>query len=144
MRSTVRRFKQPSSGVEFFTDSPLDYRGDLLGLSVGSTAQLGDRTDASVAYTFTRSNVRLRSSNATSSAIDSFSRIRSDIHDIAFDVGHWVRHGLRVFAGYRFQNYQDRTEGPPNGGSSLAPFGSSTRVHSVTLGLTLTSDLLEN
>ncbi len=144
VRSTVRRFKEPSSGVEFFTDSPLDYRGDLLGLSVGSTAQLSDRTDASVAYTFTRSNVRFRSSNATSSTLDGFSRIRSDIHDIAFDVGHWLRDGLRVFAGYRFQDYEDRSQGPPNGGSSLAPFGLSTRVHSVTLGVTLTSNLLEN
>jgi hypothetical protein len=142
IRSTLRRFRAPFAPVLFFVDSPLDYRADLASLVVGGRAQLTASTDASLSYWFTRSNTRFQPDRTTATTLDGASRIRSDVHSLELEIGHLLRQGLRISAGYRFDNYRDRISTRGSAGV-VAPFNRSTRQHTVILGVTLNSDLLQ-
>jgi hypothetical protein len=56
-------------------------------------------------------------------------------------VGHWLTDGLRIYVGYRFDDYVDRNDVPAGTGSVVAPFDLSTRQHTGTFGITLTNAL---
>jgi hypothetical protein len=122
-------------------DSELDYRADGTALILGGGLQITEHTDASLSYTFTRSNWRFQSDSPTTSLIDDLSRIRSDLHRAELEVGHWLMDGLRLSMGYRFDKYRDRT--PVSTGTAVvAPFNLSTRQHTVIFGVTLNGDAL--
>jgi hypothetical protein len=140
VRSSSTRYSAPP--VNFIRDSPLDYRSDLINALFGSHFQLTRSSDLAVSYSFTRSNTRFRDNNTTAATLRPPSRIRSEIHSADVEVGHWVQPGLRVGAGYRLQRYDDQAPLPPNGGSVVAPFDLSTWRHTVSLAVTVTSDLL--
>jgi hypothetical protein len=133
-RSTALRYEEPFALL-------LRYRSDHSTLILGGSYQIAKRTDLSLAYTFTRTNARLRSDGLTSNTLDGWSRFRSDIHRVQLEIGHWLRSGLRLSVGYNFDQYRDRTR-VPTGVGSADPFNPSTHVNTFMLGATLNSDLL--
>ena len=56
-------------------------------------------------------------------------------------VGRQLRAGLRVTAGYRLDLYNDRS--PVLGTGGVQPFDLGTYQHTVTLGITLSNELLD-
>ena len=146
-RSTELRYEEPFAlfntfvDLDFFKDTTLTYQSDNSTLILGGNFQVAKRTEMSLAYTFTRTNTRLLSDGLTASTLDGWSRIRSDIHRVQFEIGHWLREGLRVSFGYSYDKYADRTQ-IPTGVGSVDPFDPSTHVHSFMLGVTMNSDLL--
>jgi hypothetical protein len=98
-----------------------------------------------LSYAFNRTQTRYRTSGSTSGGIEQIedaSRIDADIHRIGLTLGRRLLDGLRVSAGYRFDLYDDRA--PVNGAAgSRVPFDLDTFQHTVTLGVTLTSELLD-
>jgi hypothetical protein len=143
VRSTFVRYWEPRGAppVNFHTDNPLDYRSDLTNVLFGGSVQITERTDLSASYSYTHSNSRFDASNATANTLEDASEIRSDIHSVDARLGHWFAEGLRVYVGYRFDDYIDRTDVPAGTGSVVAPFDLSTRQHTGTFGITLTNAL---
>lgn len=141
--STVSRPSFARGSGDFLApDSPLDYRADNTALILGGSLQITERTNASLSYSFTRSNWRFQSETPTTATIAGASRIRSDLHGIEVEVGHWLMDGLRLSTGYRFDEYRDRTA-VSTGTGVVSPFNPSTRVHTVSLGVTLNSDAFQ-
>lgn len=146
-RSTALRYQEPFAlfntfvDLDFFEDTELRYRSDHATLILGGSFQISKRTEASLSYTFTRTNTRIRSDGLTANTLDGWSRIRSDIHRVQFELGHWLRDGLRVSFGYAYDKYDD-SAWIPTGVGSADPFDPSTDVHTFMLGVTLNSDLL--
>lgn len=142
LRSTLRRFRAPFAPVRFFVDRELDYRADVLSTVLGLSWALREETETHLSYTFARSHLRFLSSSETGATLDGPSRIRSDVHGVELGVTHRLRPGLQVSTRYRFDNFRDRTavRGAPG---STAPTNPSTRRHTVVLGVTLTTELLD-
>ncbi len=140
----------PGSGVDFFEDGPLGYQSNLTNVLFGSRYQITERTDLRLSYSYTRSHSRFSADDATANTLEKASKIRSDIHSIDAIVGHWLREGLRIYAGYRYDDYRDRAQASSGDGivpaapASAAPFALSTRQHTFTAGVTLNSDLFGN
>jgi hypothetical protein len=140
----------PASGVDFFKDGPLDYQSNLTNVLFGSRYQITERTDVRLSYSYTYSHSRFSADDATANTLEETSEIRSDIHSVDVNVGHWLRDGLRIYAGYRWDNYQDRAQVSSGDGivpaapASAAPFDLSTHQHTFTAGVTLNSDLFGN
>jgi hypothetical protein len=148
VRPNLPRYFEPTVlSVDFTRDDALDYRSDLTNALFGSSVQITERTDLSASYSFTRSDSRFDAGNAIGVdraarvALEDASRIRSDIHSVDARLGHWLADGLRVFVGYRYDDYVDRTDVPAGSGSGVAPFNRSTQQHTGTLGITLTNAL---
>jgi hypothetical protein len=140
----------PTSGVDFFKDGPLDYQSNLTNVLFGSRYRITEHTDVRLSYSYTRSHSRFSAGAATANTLEQTSKIRSDIHSVDANVGHWLRDGLRIYAGYRYENYQDHAQvssgdgiAPPEP-ASAAPFDLSTHQHTFTAGITLNSDLFGN
>jgi hypothetical protein len=129
------------AGLDFSLLDPLDYRARVSTAVLGGMIRISEKTDVSLSYSFTRSNWRFDSDNATTDIIDGLSRVRSDLQRAQLEVGHWLREGLRVSGGYRFDKYSDRTD-VSTGTGSVGPLSLSTEQHTVIFGLTLNSDLL--
>ena len=140
----------PGSQVDFFEDGPLDYQSKLTNVLFGGRYQITERTDVSLSYSYTHSYSRFSADDTTANTLEQTSKILSDIHSVDANVGHWLRDGLRIYAGYRYDDYQDRVQVPSAAGivpaapASAAPFDLSTRQHTFTAGITLNSDLLGN
>jgi len=142
VRSNSPRYFEPlAASVDFFKDNPLDYRSDLTNVLFGGSYQITQRTDLSASYSFTRSDSSFDAGNATANTLERTSRIRSDLHSVDARVGHWLADGLRVYVGYRYDDYVDRTDVPAGTGSVVTPFNLSTRQHTGTFGVTLTNAL---
>jgi hypothetical protein len=141
VRSTdLRSFEaSPFVTVDFFKDQGFDYRSDLTVLAAGGSLRITERTDSAVTYSYTRSKVRFLSNGATATTISDSSRVRSDIHRLEVDLGHWFTDGLRVSTGYRFQRYNDHS--PVTGAGVVSPFNLDTDQHTVVIGVTLNDDL---
>jgi len=119
------------------------FENEQLSLVVGGRYQLTARTDLRLRYGFTHADARYRGdpSSPLLQRVEDARIIDSDVHDVDLELGHWLRDGLRVFAGYRLQLYDDRAPVYPSIASVVPPFGPSTHQHTVTLGVTLNSDL---
>jgi hypothetical protein len=109
---------------------------------LGSHLQLSERTDAGLSYSFTRAEADYDGASPEIQLISDNSIVDGDIHGFDFEVGHRLMDGLRVLVGYQLQYYTDRAPVPSGTGSVVSPFDLSTTEHTVTLGVTLTSDLL--
>jgi outer membrane receptor for ferric coprogen and ferric-rhodotorulic acid len=146
-RSTELRYEEPFAlfntfvDLDFFKDTSLSYQSDNTTLILGGNFQIAKRTEMGLAYTFTRTNTSIDSGGLTANTIDGWSRFRNDIHRVQFDIGHWLREGLRVSFGYSYDKYDDRTQ-VPTGVGSADPFDPSTHVHTFMFGVTMNSDLL--
>ena len=107
-----------------------------------------------LSYGYTHAKARYRGGSANLSCLISGTscleliapnqKIESDIHTIDFEVGHWLRDGLRVLAGYRLQHHDDGSSSVQSVASAVRPFDRSTHQHTVTLGVTLTSDFFSH
>jgi len=135
---------QPLAPVFFSNAGVTDYENQLWSVVLGTHYQLDDRTDASLSYMFTHARTRYSAGGSPElSLVDQNAKIDSDIHGAELEVGRWLRDGLRVLAGYRFEYYDDETRLPESVQSAVVPFDLNTTRHTVTLGVTLTSALLE-
>ena len=142
--STLQRYVQPATPVTFSGAGNTDYQSDMWSIVLGTHVDLDDRTDASLSYAFTRADTRYGAGSSPQLAlVRSNAEIDSNLHAAEVEIGRWLREGLRVLAGYRFEYYDDGTRLSESLGSAVRPFDLSTTRHTVTLGVTLTSALLE-
>jgi hypothetical protein len=148
--SNLQRYFQDGPAIEFERDGKNKFKNRQLSLVLGSHLQWTERTDGRLGYAFTHSKIRYRGNSATISCAISGSgcldligpnrKIDSDTHTIDFEVGHWLRDGLRLLTGYRLQYYDDDSPVVQSVASVVRPFDRSALQHTVTLGVTLTSD----
>jgi hypothetical protein len=150
VRSNLARTFEPSgASVNFFKNGPLDYRSDLTNVLFGGRYRITERTDVSLSYSYTHSDSRFSADEPTAETLEETSEILSDIHSIDANVGHWLRDGLRIYAGYRYDRYRDHAQVSSGAGIvppppvSAVPFDLSTQQHTFTAGITLNSDLFE-
>jgi hypothetical protein len=142
--SSLQRYVQPLAPVTFSEAGSTDYENDQWSLVVGAHIQLDDLTDAAVAYSYTNtSNNYTAGGSPQLLLVDHSSRIDAAIHSAELELGRWIIEGLRVRVGYRFEYYDDESNLPESVQSAVVPFGLTTTRHTVTLGVTLTSALLE-
>lgn len=143
--SNLQRFFQDVVPLTFNANGDLEYGANDLNVVAGTHVDITDQTDAALSYTFTRAKTQYRANPATVNTrlIQNNALIDSDIHRLDFEVGHWVMEGLRVLVGYRLQIYDDRAPIPASIGTRVAPMDLSATRHTITLGVTLNSDLLD-
>lgn len=142
--SSLQRYVQPAAPVTFANLGGTDYENDQWSVVLGGHYEIDDATDASLSYAFTRADTRYDAGGSPQLAqLRSTAEIDSDLHATELELGRWLREGLRVQVGYRFELYRDGTDLPESQGSARPPFDLDTQRHTVTLGVTLTSALLE-
>lgn len=144
IRSDLPRYFQDIVPLTFTTDGPVHYRAKNIGVLLGTNVRIGERTDAGLSYSFNRVESRYGTGGTGSgdvAMIEGASRIESDIHRIGATLGHQLRAGLRVTAGYRLDIYDDRS--PVNGTGVVQPFDLGTYQHTITLGITLSNGLFD-
>jgi opacity protein-like surface antigen len=142
--SSLQRYLQPLTPVTFSNAGATDYENDLWSVVLGTHIQLDERMDAAVSYSFTNAYTHYGAGGLPQlSLVDYSSRIDSDIHSAEIEVGRWLVEGLRVRVGYRFEYYDDGSNLPESVQSAVVPFELTTTRHTVTVGVTLTSALLE-
>jgi outer membrane receptor protein involved in Fe transport len=113
-----------------------------MSFSLGSHIRFSENTDASLSYTFTRAKLEYDDNASANIAEIADNRdIDSDVHGVQLEVRHWLRDGLRVQAGYRLQRFDDSSARRSGTGSVVQPIDPSQTQHTVTLGVTLNSDL---
>ncbi len=140
--SNFQRYFQ-NQGLIFARDGRNRLRNAQMNLIVGSRYRFNPQTDAQLNYTFTSAKARYRdASTIPLEEIRDSSRIDFDIHAIELEIGHELRTGLRVSAGYRLRIFDDQSPVTESVASAVAPFDQSYRQHTVTVAFTLTSDLL--
>jgi hypothetical protein len=138
-----QRYFQDDFFIDFMTNDEIDYHTKDLSVVVGSTWQATDATDLGFSYSFTRARTKYKSTGATADVISDVGEIDSKIHRVYFDLGHWITDGLRVALGYRYDLYDDRAyDGNAPTTSNASPFDPSSNQHTVTVGVTITNDLL--
>jgi hypothetical protein len=144
--TNLQRYNQPFIPVLFSDAGRTDYEDQRISLVLGGHYQLTEQTDASASYALTRSDASFDSSTSSSriALIAQNSKVDSYTHVADFQVGHRLRDGMRVLVGYRVQYYDDNTRQPISVASSVRPFDLSNVQHTVTLGVTLTSELLDD
>ncbi len=141
VRSDFRKFKEPvKADITFWDDSPLDYRSDLVNITIGGSYRIDEDTDLSLSYAYNQSNSAFEANTATTDLLRPASRIANDIQSVETEIARWIKPGLRVLAGYRFDKFQDDQPIPAGVGSVVAPFNLSTDRHTVTVGVTMNSD----
>ncbi len=140
--STLQRYWQDQVAIDFASEGLNRFENEQLSFVTGGHLQLSERTDGGLSYAFTRARARYAGS-ASSTELELIAANRiidSDTHVIDLEVGHWVKDGLRLLAGYRYQHYGDSAPLVESVASVVAPFDRSTNRHTVTVGVTLTSD----
>ncbi len=144
--SNVLRYAQDFVPLVFTAAGPVEQRTTDWNWVLGTQVQLAERTDAGLSYSFSRVESDYHSSAPSTeiSLIQNSSIIDADIHGLDLRIGHWLKDGLRVLVGYRFQYYRDEAPLPTGTGSVVSPFDLSGDRHTVTIGVTLTSDLFRN
>jgi hypothetical protein len=144
--SSLQRYVQPLAPVFYADVGRTDYEDQRFSLVLGGHTRIGERSDLSASYSFTRAEASFDSSSTSSQiALIALNReVDSDTHVVDVEAGHWLRDGLRVLLGYRVQYHDDRGPIPTSVASVVSPFDLSNVQHTVTLGVTLTSELLED
>jgi opacity protein-like surface antigen len=142
--SDLQRYLQPLTPITFANAGLTDYENLLWSVVLGTHYQFDEDTDAALSYSFTRADSSYSAGGSPLLAlVNEDAEIDSDIHGADVEIGHWLRPGLRLLAGYRFQYYDDGTDLPESIASAVVPFDLNSTRHTVTLGVTLTSALLE-
>jgi hypothetical protein len=140
--STLQRYWQDQVGILFSNDGDSRFENQQMSLILGAHLQLAERTDGGLSYGYTKAKALYRGSTS-SVELELISQNRvidSDTHVLDLELGRWVREGLRVLGGYRYQHYDDRAPLPESVASAVDPYDRSTHQHTVTVGVTLTSD----
>jgi hypothetical protein len=142
--SSRQRYLQPLLPVDFLDRGSPGYENDQLSIVLGAHLELGDRSDAALSYAFTRAETNYDAGSSPQLGLVSQNReIDSDTHSVDLEVGHWLRDGLRVMAGYRLQYHHDDEDLHLSQNSAVLPFDLDDTRHRVMLGVTLNSELLE-
>jgi len=141
--SSLQRYLQPAVPITFTDDGNSGYDNRQWTVVAGTHFDIDDRTDASLAYAFTRAETSYGNGSPQLELIHQNAKLDSNLHSVDLEVGRWLMEGLRVRAGYRFQYYQDGATVPQSLVSAIPPFDLDATRHTVTLGVTLTSALLE-
>lgn len=142
--SSLQRYVQPFAPVTFSNAGNTDYENELFSLVLGSHVQIDKQTDATLSGSYTRAYTHYSPGDSAQLAlVNQYSKIDSDIYGAEVELGRWLSEGLRVLAGYRFEYYRDGTNLHESVQSAVVPFDLSGPRHTVTLGITLTSALLE-
>jgi hypothetical protein len=140
--SSFQRYFQ-NQGLLFARDGRNRFRNEQLNLILGSHFRVDERTDGRISYTFTHVETEYR--DASSRALDLIAdnqEIDAGVHAVDLELRHQLRAGLRLFAGYRFQLYDDDAPRVESIASAVRPFDRSTHQHTITFGVTLTSELI--
>jgi len=142
--SDWQRYFQNIIPLNISKSGGIESRNDQLSFILGTHWLLSERTDVSLSYSYTQTKLRFGPSGASPEIqlIRDNSIVDSAIHGLDLEVGHWLMDGLRVLVGYQLQYYLDRAPVPSGTGSVVSAFDLSTYKNTVTLGVTLTSDLL--
>jgi len=138
--SSAQRSVQDFAPVSFSSPDEVEYRFDLRSVILGGHYPIGERSDASLAYSFTRADSSYGASSS-STQLDLAAdrrRVDSDTHGIDLELGHWLRDGIRLELAYRLQLHEDRVDVPTSQGSAATPFDRSELRHRVALAVTLT------
>ena len=142
--SSLQRYFQDFGPFGFANSGSNRFEDEQLSLIIGSHMQFDPRTDGRFGYSFTRIRARYESAATPELAlIEANHVIDALVHGLDFELGRRVMRGLRVFAGYRLQLYDDRAPPFESIQSAVAPFDRSTHQHTVSLGVTLTSEFFE-
>jgi hypothetical protein len=143
--SNLQRYFQESVPITFRAPGGLDFQSDELSLVLGAQLSLTERTSAGLAYSFTRAEANYGASGGARELrlIDDNRVVDADIHTLDLELRHRVRDGLRLFVGYRLQHYSDGAPKPASPGSAIRPPDRSDVRHTVSFGVTLTSELLK-
>ena len=144
--STLPRYWQNIVAIDFADDGLPLPKNKQMSFILGTHLQFSERTDGDLSYSFTRAQLAYGSTGQTSNvALISDNRsIDADIHGIQVAAGYWLRDGLRLEVGYRLQLFDDHEPTPNSTGSVVPAIDPSETQHTITLGITLTSDLLRN
>ena len=144
--SNLQRYFQTGQVITFRRDSEPDWSNAQTSVILGAHTRIGDSSDAGAAYAFTRVDATYGAGVPTAPAatIAASSIVESNIHGLQLEAGHWLRDGLRVLVGYRLQLLDDASPTPAGQGSVIAPIPLSVTQHTITLGVTLTQDLLRD
>ncbi len=144
--SNVQRYFQEVVPLSFRKPGSLDYQSDEYGIVLGSQIQFSDQTDAGLSYSFTRAEANYDGSGSARELqlVDDNRVVDAEIHGLDMEIRHQLRAGLRVFAGYRLQYYRDGATKPNSPSSSQQPPSRSDTRHTMTLGITLNSELLSS
>ena len=142
--STLQRYFQETVPISFSSPGELDYQSDEWGVVLGSQYWFSERTDAGLSYSFTQAKADYGESGSAQplQLIDDNRVVDADIHALDFEVRHQLRSGMKIFAGYRLQSYSDGAPKPNSLGSSTRPPDRSDIRHTLSVGITLNSDLL--
>lgn len=141
--SNLQRYFQPLQPITFAANGVPDWSNEQTTALLGAHVRIDTATDVSASYSFTRIDASYAvavPSNAVA-LIEATSAVRSDIHGVHFEAGHWLRDGLRVLAGYRMQHLGDGSPLSSGQGSVISPLPLSVTHHTVTVGVTLTEAL---
>ena len=141
--SNLQRYFQESVPITFRKPGSIDYQSDELGLVLGTQLWLTERTDAGLSYSFTRAETNYGGSGSARELqlIDNHRVVDAEINALDIELRHQIREGLRVFAGYRFQHFSDGAPKPDSPTSVTQPPDRSDIRHTVSLGITLNSEL---
>lgn len=142
--SNIQRYFQDSAPIQFRKLGGLDCRTRELGFVLGSQLWLTKKTDAGLSYSFTWAETKyLDPGSMPELALIGDNRIvDAHIHGLDLELRHQIRKGLRVFAGYRLQLYEDGAPKPSATGSVQRPGSRTDLRHTVSVGVSLNSDLL--
>ena len=121
------------------------FENEQTSLVLGMHAVLDERTDASFSYAYTRVQADYSGSDTTEALllVERNRKIESDTHVLDFELRHRLRDGLELLAGYRFQDHDDDGPVPESVASVVSPRTRTTDQHTVTVGVTLTSEFFQ-
>jgi len=144
--SNVQRYFQESVPLTFRKPGTLEFQSDEYGIVFGSQIRISEQTDVGLSYSFTRAEANYDDSGSARALqlIDDNRVVDADIHGLDMEIRHQLRAGIRVFAGYRLQHYRDRSPKPNSPSSSQQPPSRLDTRHTITLGITLNSELLSS
>lgn len=143
--SSLQRYFEDTVPIDFLRDGKSRFENEQTSLVVGLHAELTQRTNAGLLYSFSRVEADYgdSSSSAFLNLVESNHKIESETHVLALDFRHRIVDGLEILCGYRFQRYDDDAPRPESVASVVAPFDRSTHQHTVTVGVTLDSEFFE-
>ncbi len=143
--SSLQRYFQDTVPIDFSRDGDARFENKQTSLVLGMHAQLTEATDASASYSFARAKADYGGSDDTVllDLVGRNQRIESTTHVLDLELRHRLAPGLEVLAGYRYQDYDDDAPRVESVASVVAPFDRSTRQHTATVGVTLSSEFFE-
>jgi hypothetical protein len=140
--STLQRYWQDQAPIDFSTEGLNRFDSQQVSFIVGGRAQLAPKWDGGLSYAYTWARAQYGGSETSSelNLVAGSGIIDTDNHLIDLELGHWLRDGLRITTGYRYQHFGDDAPLVQSVASVVAPYGYTSNRHTVTLGVTLTSD----